>query len=1132
MSLKVLFVAEKNKSAKEISRILSEDNFIRKEGFSKYNKIYEFSCRMLNTDACVTMTSVSGHLTTLDFSLESKSWNKFPPVSLFSAPIEEYCPEESLPVEKTLEREARNNTVLVVCTDCDREGEDIASQIRYFCQRANPSIRVYRARFSEITFRSITTAVEQLEEIDERLVAAVECRKELDLRIGAAFTRFLSLRLQKAFSANLSQQVISYGPCQFPALGFVVDRCKQVQQFVPEKYYELRAVVCREDTKFEISWTRGRLANRGEIEISQQCCNKQKMGFVYLVVSKGKSEQRPLPLDTVSFEKVASKQLNINAKQAMGIAEKLYTKGLISYPRTETDVFPSNLDLVPLIREQTKDGQWGGTAKYILADTPTARKGNKMDQAHPPIHPIKHTSNLLGEEKKVYEFIARHFLACCSKDAQGIETTVNMSVNKESFSASGLVVTARNYLDVYPYNVWTDRFMPQFSQGERVTIESVDIIEGETAPPSLLQEADLIALMDQHGIGTDATHPEHIEKIKARGYVDVQSDGTFLPTDLGAGLVEGLDKIGHNLTKPHLRAELERELNAICMGQKQKNDVTKRMIDKYKQVFIETSANAALIDHSLSKYFGPPNQQRLEYSPTREQHQDITCHKYFHPHIKEENSSGYPYPGQEDGPDNEDSSPRNVRRFGSEPNSFTNLLTGKRFTDGPSSPNKFYKEEFSVDCSCGDQANLLTVIKEGPNRGKKFYNCKTNSCDYFLWETSCDSPLNYGSILMASSPIGVEHSILCDCGNSAKLLTVRKQCANKGRQFYTCPKSRSEECGYFKWADEDQSAADPPVQSSCITSFIDTFEGNMSLNDSSHGILCECGIPGKLLTVKKDSPNKGREFYSCSKPIGQVCGFFQWADDSQSQTSFSGNSQKVICKCGESAKLLTVLKESPNKGREFYTCSKPKEKGCRFFQWADEAETNTKQSFRIANSEKSSHGVTCQCGLSLKLLTVRKESPNKGRKFYSCNKYRDKGCGYFQWADEGMIDSEHSFNEDVLYNTHGISCECGLSAKLLTVIKESASKGRQFYTCRNTNGRCRFFQWADEDTINTDPVIKGNESLSDSSQDIFCRCGASVKLLTVRKESPNKGRQFYSCPNPRGQGCSFFLWADEIGEYC
>ena len=91
--------------------------------------------------------------------------------------------------------------------------------------------------------------------------------------------------------------------------------------------------------------------------------------------------------------------------------------------------------------------------------------------------------------------------------------------------------------------------------------------EGSTCAPSLLSEADLIALMEKHGIGTDATHAEHIETIKSRMYAGVQDDGRFLPRSLGMGLVKGYDAMGIALSKPNLRAELEADLKRFFWHQ-------------------------------------------------------------------------------------------------------------------------------------------------------------------------------------------------------------------------------------------------------------------------------------------------------------------------------------------------------------------------------------------------------------------------------------------------------------------------------------------------------------------------------------------------------------------------------------
>jgi DNA topoisomerase III len=108
--------------------------------------------------------------------------------------------------------------------------------------------------------------------------------------------------------------------------------------------------------------------------------------------------------------------LKINAKETMKIAEKLYTQGFISYPRTETNIFPKDFDLVKLVENQVNDNNWGQFATNLLqSGSPTPRNGVKSDQAHPPIHPTKYTNSLQGNEKCVYDFIVRHFLACCSK---------------------------------------------------------------------------------------------------------------------------------------------------------------------------------------------------------------------------------------------------------------------------------------------------------------------------------------------------------------------------------------------------------------------------------------------------------------------------------------------------------------------------------------------------------------------------------------------------------------------------------------------------------------------------------------------------------------------------------------------
>ncbi|RYG51744.1 hypothetical protein EON66_10445 [archaeon] len=123
------------------------------------------------------------------------------------------------------------------------------------------------------------------------------------------------------------------------------------------------------------------------------------------------------------------------------------------------------------------------------------------------------------EHWRVYDFITRHFLACCSKNAVGRTTSVTADMGGERFHASGLVVLERNFLDVYPFIRWNASALPNFQVGQTFVPTSVKLHEGNTQPPAPLAEHELIELMNANGIGTDATIPEHISKVQEREYV-------------------------------------------------------------------------------------------------------------------------------------------------------------------------------------------------------------------------------------------------------------------------------------------------------------------------------------------------------------------------------------------------------------------------------------------------------------------------------------------------------------------------------------------------------------------------------------------------------------------------------------
>ena len=175
----------------------------RREGRSKFNKIYEFEYTLFNQQVTMAVTSVSGHLLGLDFVGNYKSWQAVDPLVLFEAPVTKFCSEDYQPIKRTLEEEARRSQYLIIWTDCDREGENIGYEVITVCQAVKPNLPVKRAKFSEITYQSAVRAIQNLTEPNKNISDAVDVRQELDLRFGAAFTRLQTLRLKQVFPETL-----------------------------------------------------------------------------------------------------------------------------------------------------------------------------------------------------------------------------------------------------------------------------------------------------------------------------------------------------------------------------------------------------------------------------------------------------------------------------------------------------------------------------------------------------------------------------------------------------------------------------------------------------------------------------------------------------------------------------------------------------------------------------------------------------------------------------------------------------------------------------------------------------------------------------------------------------------------
>ncbi|SBS87711.1 DNA topoisomerase 3, putative [Plasmodium malariae] len=658
--IKVLNVAEKPSVASAIADILSKGKQNKKKSYSKYNPVFTFEYKIKNDTWYMYVTSVTGHLTEQKFDDRYKNWNNTDPQELFDAKITIYIEKDKKTIENNLKKYSKDCNMLILWLDCDREGEHICFEVINTCYVTNKKLKIQRAQFSAVTEKDIIHAINNLKYPDRNLAYSVDVRREIDLRMGSIFTRFMTIRYINLVKSETN--IISYGPCQFPTLGFVVNRYLDIKHFKCEYYWYIKmqflcdmdgsstihseedsdtttdenkeiysARMKKNETKkkkkkkrkkktntggssstnvVDFTWSRLKMFDHLGVVLIYEKLLENPLCRITNIYENDTKKYKPLPLNTLQMTKLVSKFFHISSKECMSIAEKLYNKGYISYPRTETNYFIDSMNLHKIVLEMKKNNIFGSYAAKLSQNNnfKQPRKGKLNDKAHPPIHPVKNmnkSEKIDEKEWKLYEFICRHFLAVCSDDAIGYNSKVIANIGEEQFFCKGLKIVKKNYLEVYIYEKWNDKIIPSFQVNDQFYPYSLLIEEGITQPPKYLSEYNLLSLMDKFGIGTDATMHEHIENIQKRNYVIKNSKNLFIPTNLGIALILSYKKfkdIGVDLTEPSLRAKMEKDMSLVASGVKEKNEIIRNYIDIMKYIYQEIYNRIDLLDQNIRFY--------------------------------------------------------------------------------------------------------------------------------------------------------------------------------------------------------------------------------------------------------------------------------------------------------------------------------------------------------------------------------------------------------------------------------------------------------------------------------------------------------------------------------------------------
>lgn len=630
---KVLMVAEKPSVAKLIAELLSGGRMHFRKGQSRAVQIYEFTAWFgpAHQQCRILQTSTIGHVFGLDFFQ-----NRVPDIAdLFHDQCKKTIEDNTAKnrIVEHLQELASEAEYLVLWLDCDREGENICFEVISLCEGIATD-NIYRAHFSALTQPEIQGAYQNLRRPDKALAQAVDARQELDLKIGCTFTRLMTRTFLKSATAKFrlkDQTCLSYGPCQTPTLWFCVDRHREIQNFQRQEFFRPKIAVNIEGWPVELSWSKDHSFNGTLVQALEQRCKATKNATFREHRQEKKTIRKPVGLNTVQLLKAASTGLGMSPVQCMKVAEHLYTSGYISYPRTETTRYSDTFDLAAALREQADHPNWGQTASILLKQGRIRNPSSGKDVGdHPPITPMRAAPRdefSKGNEWRLYEYITRHFIASLMEDVEYLDKNVVFEAAGEEFVLSHHEIVNRGFLFAMPWKTKDlhlnelDWQMPRMTPGSSYKITDVWVEVDRTSPPDYLKESELVAMMDKHGIGTDASIPQHIQNICDRNYVIVCGPGEdgkrgeaipkggkkggkgkgkqqkgkggndkpqsrhMVPTPLGLSFCAAFEELDSELCRPPIRAFMEKQMSKIAEGILEKDEVVSENIKLFLTKF-------------------------------------------------------------------------------------------------------------------------------------------------------------------------------------------------------------------------------------------------------------------------------------------------------------------------------------------------------------------------------------------------------------------------------------------------------------------------------------------------------------------------------------------------------------------
>ena len=463
----------------------------------------------------------------------------------------------------------------IVATDYDLEGDVIGANILKYLNKYEVGKRM---KFSTLTKEELSYAYKNLEDINKLSVDAGETRHYVDWLYGINLSRFLM---------NLANRKLSIGRVQGPMLKFLVEREEEIEKFVPRDYWEIYVFV----KGFKFKNEKDKFFSREEVEKAQ--INTYQKGTVKIEKEK-KILPPPPPFDFTTLQIEAYRVYGFLPIKTEEIAQSLYMKAMISYPRTSSQKLPSRLGLKNILEKLAGKSKHSSYIKYLLSNNKVKPREGKKDDVHPAIYPTGEIEKMTEDEEKLYDLILRRFLACFSDPAEIENRKITINA-KEKYVAKFIHVVKDGWLSIYNPGIKEDK-LPDLKDGEKVEIEKIKISKGKTKPPSRYSPAEIIKKLEQLDIGTKTTRPIILDNLYKRKYIEGEGI-RVLP--LGKTIYYIFSKYAPEVVDVDLTRKLEREMNEIKDGKKGKIEVINKTKEIVKSIIREMEERKEEIKRDL-----------------------------------------------------------------------------------------------------------------------------------------------------------------------------------------------------------------------------------------------------------------------------------------------------------------------------------------------------------------------------------------------------------------------------------------------------------------------------------------------------------------------------------------------------